>query len=100
MTLKMTTTEFDILNWWKLKTSEYYILSYMARDILAILAYIPSSESAFNTRDRILDLFHSSLSPTTIEFLICAQNWLRSTKQNVNDLQVEINEAEKIEFGV
>ena len=43
---------------------------------------------------------HSSLSPTIVEALICVQNWLRSTKQNVNDLQVEINEAEKIESGV
>ena len=25
--------EFDILNWWKLKASKYYILSCMARDV-------------------------------------------------------------------
>jgi len=92
--------EFDILNWWKLKAFKYYILSYMARDILAILVSIVSFESVISTGGRILYSFHSSLSCTTIKALICAQNWLRSTKQNVNDLQVEINEAEKIESGV
>ena len=72
----------------------------MARDILAIPISIVSFEYAFSTGSRILDSFRSSLSPTTVEALICAQNWLRSTKQNVNDLQVEINEAKKIESGV
>ena len=72
--------EFDILNWWKLKASKYYILSCMARDVQAILVSTVSSESAFSTWGRILDSFCSSLSPTTVEALICAQNWLRSTK--------------------
>ena len=40
--------EFDILNWWKLKASKYYILSYMARDILAIHVSIVSSKSTFS----------------------------------------------------
>ena len=72
----------------------------MARDILAILVSIVSFESVISTGGRILYSFHSSLSSITIKALICAQNWLRSTKQNVNDLQVEINEAKKIESGV
>ena len=42
-----------------------------------------ASESAFNTRDRVLDSFRSSLSPLTIEALICCQNWLRSTSSLV-----------------
>jgi len=92
--------EFYILNWWKLKASKYYILSYMARDILVIHISIVSSESAFSTWGRILYSFHSPLNPTTVEVFICVQNWLRSTKQNVNNLQVEINEVEKIKSGV
>ena len=72
----------------------------MARDILAILVSIIPFESAFSRGGRILDSFPSSQSPTNVEALICVQNWLRSTKQNVNNLQVEINEAEKIESGV
>ena len=72
--------EFDILNQWKLKASKYYILSCMARDILAIHISTVSSESAFSTGNRILNSFRSSLSPTTVEALIGDQNWLRSTK--------------------
>ena len=72
----------------------------MARVILAIPLSIVTSESAFSIGGRILDSFHSSLSPTTTEALICAQNWLRSTKQNVNDLQAEINETEKTKSGI
>ena len=68
--------------------------------VQAILVSTVSSQSAFNTWGRILDSFCSSLSPTTVEALICVQNWLRSTKQNVNNLQVEINEAKKIELDV
>ena len=61
--------KFDILNWWKLKASKYYILSCMVRDILVILVSNVSSESAFSTRGKILDSFRSSLSPTIIEAL-------------------------------
>ena len=77
-----------------------YILFCMVRDILVIFVSTISFEFAFSTRGRILDSFSSSLSPSIVEALICVQNWLRSSKQNVNDLQVEINKAEKIESCV
>ena len=41
--------EFNILNWWKLKASKYYIISYMAKDILVIPISIVSFEFAFST---------------------------------------------------
>ena len=72
----------------------------MTRDILVIPVSTVSFESIFSTKSRILDSFHSSLSPTIVEALTCVQNWLRSIKQNVNYLQVEINEVEKVESGV
>ncbi|RZC16427.1 putative AC transposase [Glycine soja] len=53
------------------KSSKYYILSCMARDILVILV---SLESAFSKGGRILYSLCSSLIPTTVEALICAQN--------------------------
>ncbi|KAL8545329.1 hypothetical protein ACS0TY_005491 [Phlomoides rotata] len=36
-----------------------------------------ASESAFSTGGRTLDHFRSSLTPTTVEVLICVQDWLR-----------------------
>ena len=42
-------TEFDILNWWKLKAFKYYILFCMVRDILVIFVSTISFEFAFST---------------------------------------------------
>ena len=69
---------FDILDWWRVNSSRYRILSQVVRDVLAILISTIASESAFSTRAHVLDPFRSSLSPNTIEALICTQNWLRS----------------------
>jgi hypothetical protein len=61
-----------------------------------------ASESAFSTRDRVLDSFRSSLSTLTIEALICYQNWLRSTSSLVK-LREAMDEvqsiAEELESG-
>ncbi|XP_022894049.1 zinc finger BED domain-containing protein RICESLEEPER 2-like [Olea europaea var. sylvestris] len=68
---------FDILNWWKINKSIFEILSEVARDVLVIPVSTVASESAFSTGGRILDPFRSSLTPKTVEALICTQNWLR-----------------------
>ena len=75
----------DILDWWKLNASNYPILSKMTRGILAIPISIVASESAFSTSGRILDAFRSSLSPKTVEALVCSQNWLK--KDHIINLQ-------------
>ena len=66
--------KFDILNWWKLITFKYYIISCMTRDILTI------NVSIFSIEDKILDSFCSSLSSTIVETLICVQNQFKSIK--------------------
>ncbi|XP_077234500.1 zinc finger BED domain-containing protein RICESLEEPER 2-like [Tasmannia lanceolata] len=71
--------EFDILNWWKLNTAKYNMLSKMARDILAIPMSAVPSELSISTRTKVLDQYRSSLLPETIESLICAQDWLQNT---------------------
>jgi hypothetical protein len=38
----------------------------------------PNSTRCFSTIGRVFDPFRSSLAPTTVEVLICSQNWLRS----------------------
>lgn len=84
---------FDILGWWRGNTTKYYVLSRMARDILAIPVSTVSLEYAFNTEGRVLDEFRSLLSDTTAEALICVQSWLKSSTK-VGDSQGPEDEAE------
>ncbi|KAL4619674.1 hypothetical protein ACB092_06G097000 [Castanea dentata] len=73
--------DFDILIWWKMNPSRYQVFFQIARDVLAILVSTVPFESAFSTRGRVLDSFCSSLSPNTVEALICTQNWLKDAKK-------------------
>ncbi|KAL4198826.1 hypothetical protein AMTRI_Chr03g47970 [Amborella trichopoda] len=50
----------------------------MAREVLVIHVSTIASESAFSTVGRILDDYHSSLKPETVQALICAKDWLRN----------------------
>ncbi|KAH9763602.1 BED-type domain-containing protein [Citrus sinensis] len=87
---------FNVLDWWKINSSKYPILSYVARDILAMPVSTVASESAFSTGGRVLDPHRCSLSTRTVEALICTQNWLRSTPINFDEA---IDEIEYIETG-
>ena len=46
--------------------------------MLAVSISTVTSESAFSTGGRILDLFRSSLSPLRVQNLVCAQDWLQA----------------------
>ncbi|XP_026439285.1 zinc finger BED domain-containing protein RICESLEEPER 3-like [Papaver somniferum] len=46
--------DFDILAWWQANANMYKVLSYIARDILALPVSSVSSESAFSTGKRVL----------------------------------------------
>jgi hypothetical protein len=70
--------EFDMLHWWRGNSSKYLVLSRIARDVLAILASFVASEFAFNVEKRIISEFCSSLTPETVEGLICLQDWYRA----------------------
>ncbi|KAJ9541489.1 LOW QUALITY PROTEIN: hypothetical protein OSB04_027995 [Centaurea solstitialis] len=65
--------EFDVLDFWK---SQYPDLSKLARDLLCIPVSIVASESAFSLGGRILDQYRSSMSPATVEALVCTRDWL------------------------
>jgi hypothetical protein len=91
--------EFDILNWWKVNSTKYPTLGLIARDILAMPISTVASESAFSTGGRVLSNYRSSLTPHTVEALICAQNWLRSSPLSV-DIEEHLEDLEKLEEGI
>ncbi|KAL5723197.1 hypothetical protein ACHQM5_006621 [Ranunculus cassubicifolius] len=86
-------TCFDILNWWKVKGKiSYPTLALVAKDILAIQVSTVASESAFSTGGRVIDPFRSSLTPKSVEALICYQNWL--TSEDISNIEYEASEME------
>ncbi|XP_059661394.1 zinc finger BED domain-containing protein RICESLEEPER 1-like [Cornus florida] len=76
--------DFNILNWWKVHTPRYPILSMMARDILGVPVSTVGAELAFSTGGRVLDHHRSSLNPEIREALICGQDWLRMELEGTN----------------
>ncbi|XP_042988648.1 uncharacterized protein LOC122316179 [Carya illinoinensis] len=87
---------FDLLNWWKVNSVRYRVLSKVARDVLVIPVSTVASESTFSTAGRVLDPFRSSLNPMMVEALICTQNWLRSSSTPIS-LRTLIDEVEEFE---
>ncbi|CAM8919388.1 unnamed protein product [Rhodiola kirilowii] len=70
--------DYDILEWWKTSGDKYPSLAALTKDSMAIQVSTVASESSFSTSRRVIDPFRSSLSPKTVEALICYQNWIRS----------------------
>lgn len=91
--------DFNILAWWKASSGRYPIVSKIARDVLSIPVSTVASESAFSTGGRILDSYRSSLSPKTVEALICTQQWIRSPSKDwkVQDYLEEVQKIEQVE---
>ncbi|KAL4582482.1 hypothetical protein LXL04_007032 [Taraxacum kok-saghyz] len=50
------------------------------RHVLAMPISTVASESAFSVGGRVIDRYRSSLNPETAEALICAQDWIRRTR--------------------
>ncbi|KAF3782511.1 putative AC transposase [Nymphaea thermarum] len=97
---------FDILIWWKDKELKYPILSHMARDILCIPITSVAFESAFSTGGRIVDESRSSLSPKTVEELVCAGDWIKQYGDPMNlvpvlpKISTKMHEGETIRINV
>lgn len=70
--------DFSILNWWKVHTPRYPILSTMARNILGIPLSKVSSEALFNTGERAIDQSWAPLRSETLQAVMCTQDWMGS----------------------
>ncbi|KAK1364023.1 zinc finger BED domain-containing protein DAYSLEEPER-like [Heracleum sosnowskyi] len=69
--------DLDLLAWWKENKQKYPTLSRMASDILSIPVSTVASESVFDTETKKMDSYQSSLSPLTVQALICSKDWLK-----------------------
>ncbi|KAL0448525.1 UNVERIFIED_CONTAM: Zinc finger BED domain-containing protein RICESLEEPER 1 [Sesamum latifolium] len=69
--------EFDVLEWWRVNSAKYKVLSFMARDILAIPITTVASEATFSAGSRVIDKYRASLTSETIQVLMCGGDWLR-----------------------
>nr|XP_043636634.1 zinc finger BED domain-containing protein DAYSLEEPER-like [Erigeron canadensis] len=68
---------FDVLGWWKVNRQKYPTLSKMAFDILCIPVSTVSQEFVFDSRRKKMNRYQCSLSPSTLESLVCAKDWLQ-----------------------
>ncbi|KAE8674722.1 Detected protein of unknown function [Hibiscus syriacus] len=75
--------ELDILSWWSMQTINYPILMRMTCDVLAIPVSTVALESTFSTGGRVLDSFRTSLTPRSVEALICTQDWIRASHNTI-----------------
>jgi hypothetical protein len=91
-TCEKSTEQFDILNWWKVNSGKYPVLSRLAKDVLVVQVSTVASESAFSNSGRVVSPFRSSLSPNMVEALICGQCCLHSSRRNV-DLEEIIRDS-------
>jgi hAT family C-terminal dimerisation region/Domain of unknown function (DUF4413) len=88
---------FDILQWWKVNSLRFPILSHTARDVLAVPISTVASKSTFSTGGRILDAFRSSLTPKIVQSLVCTEDWLRST--NLVSVEENLEILDQLEEG-
>ncbi|GJY91544.1 zinc finger BED domain-containing protein RICESLEEPER 2 [Tanacetum coccineum] len=97
--------DFNILNWWKLNSPRFPIVSRMAKDILSIQVSTVASESAFSASGRILDPYRNALAPNIVEALVCTQDWICTSSINITtdtleDLMKDDDLAKEIQEGL
>uniref|UniRef100_A0A9I9EIN8 HAT C-terminal dimerisation domain-containing protein n=1 Tax=Cucumis melo TaxID=3656 RepID=A0A9I9EIN8_CUCME len=79
----------------EVNSSPFKIISQVAMNIYNIPISTVPSKSTFSTGGEVLDSFQSSLTPQTIEALICAQIWIQS--KPLDDMTEEIDDAKEID---
>ncbi|KAK4395957.1 Zinc finger BED domain-containing protein RICESLEEPER 2 [Sesamum angolense] len=70
--------EFDVLEWWRVNSVKFKILSFMARNILAIPITTVASKATFSAGSRVIDKYRASLTSETVQVLMCGGDWLKN----------------------
>src|SRR5277367_832011 len=68
--------EINPLLWWQAHSSEFPIVSDMARDFLAIQATSVASEQAFSVAGNTITKTRNRLLPETARACLCVKSWL------------------------
>ena len=63
----------------------------MASDILSIPITIVTSESAFSTGCRVIDVYRASLSTKTVQALLCGGDWVRPLYKTKKQSKVNVH---------
>ena len=92
-------TTLNILDWWKMNSCRFLILSNIAQELLAMPVSTVASEYAFNMGGRVLDPYRSSLSQQKVEALICTQDWLKDT-YSPSLLDYDFEELQSVDQGM
>ncbi|XP_076918111.1 zinc finger BED domain-containing protein RICESLEEPER 1-like [Bidens hawaiensis] len=88
---------FDILVWWMVNAERFPVLSKMAKDVLAIPMSAVELMKDHNIDGNLLGDVQSSVSPSIAEALVCSQNWINKSKNqlNVQDGSTELDNLVK-----
>ncbi|XP_012851623.1 PREDICTED: uncharacterized protein LOC105971321 [Erythranthe guttata] len=78
-------TDFDILAWWKSKSSSFPILARIAKDVLACPVSTVAVESAFSVAGRVLDPTRSNLGADNFENQMLLGDWTKTDYRHKDD---------------
>jgi hypothetical protein len=81
--LDMHTSNFEVLDWWKVAGTRFPTLRKIARDKFAIPVTTVASESAFSTSRIVLSEHCSRLTSKMLEALMCSQDWIRNKYKGI-----------------
>ncbi|GJW69288.1 zinc finger BED domain-containing protein RICESLEEPER 2-like protein [Tanacetum coccineum] len=82
-------SSFDVLGWWNQNMAKFPVLSQVAKHVLAMPISTVASESAFSTGGRVIrPIIEAPTHKDGGKQLICAQDWLRSTPADLQDMPI------------
>ena len=104
--MSLIAKNFELHKWWKGNESKFPVLSKLVKYIFVVPCPTVALENAFSLGSIVVDPFRASLTPKTVEALVCTIDWLKDSPSNFNlyeDLTEEAlkiyNDLEELERG-